>query len=145
MYNVVIIGAGPAGIFAALEITKLRPDWKVALVEKGQKIENRKCPLREGYAKSPSCKKSGLLSVFKIYLITDAIFCNFGDRFLRDGKTGQRIESLTLTHTLQFPDGDVVALVDAPEGTAAPPTEPSSSHTSTSTLGFPRESSISLA
>ena len=61
MYNVVIIGAGPAGIFAALEITKLRPDWKVALVEKGQKIENRKCLLREGYAKCPSCKKCGLL------------------------------------------------------------------------------------
>ena len=29
MYNVAIIGAGPAGIFAALEITKLKPDWKV--------------------------------------------------------------------------------------------------------------------
>ena len=28
MYNVAIIGAGPAGIFAALEITKLKPEWK---------------------------------------------------------------------------------------------------------------------
>lgn len=28
-YNVAIIGAGPAGIFAALEIMKLKPDWKV--------------------------------------------------------------------------------------------------------------------
>ena len=45
MYNVAIIGAGPAGIFAALEITKLKPDWKVVLIEKGQKIENRKCLL----------------------------------------------------------------------------------------------------
>lgn len=61
MYNVAIVGAGPAGIFTALEIVKLRPDWKVVLVEKGEKIEARKCLLREGYAKCPSCKKCGLL------------------------------------------------------------------------------------
>ena len=61
MYNVAIIGAGPAGIFAALEITKLKPDWKVVLVEKGQKIEKRVCLLREGYEKCPNCKKCGLL------------------------------------------------------------------------------------
>ena len=46
MYNVAIIGAGPAGIFSALEIIKLRPEWKVILIEKGQKIEKRKCPIR---------------------------------------------------------------------------------------------------
>ena len=38
MYNVAIIGAGPAGIFSALEIVKLKPDWKVILIEKGQKV-----------------------------------------------------------------------------------------------------------
>ena len=61
MYNVAIVGAGPAGIFAALEIMKLKPEWKVVLIEKGEKIEKRKCLLREGYAKCPSCKKCGLL------------------------------------------------------------------------------------
>ncbi len=61
MYNVAIIGAGPAGIFAALEITKLKPEWKIILIEKGQKIEKRKCLLREGYEKCPGCKKCGLL------------------------------------------------------------------------------------
>lgn len=61
MYNVAIVGAGPAGIFAALEITKLKPDWKVILIEKGDRIEKRKCLLREGYAKCPNCKKCGLL------------------------------------------------------------------------------------
>ena len=61
MYNVAIIGAGPAGIFSALEIVKLKPDWKVVLIEKGDRIEDRKCLLREGYAKCPSCKKCGLL------------------------------------------------------------------------------------
>ena len=61
MYNVAIVGAGPAGIFAALELMKLKPDWKVVLIEKGQKIEKRKCLLREGYEKCPNCKKCGLL------------------------------------------------------------------------------------
>ncbi len=61
MYNVAIIGAGPAGIFTALEIVKLKPEWNVVLIEKGEKIEDRKCLLREGYAKCPSCKKCGLL------------------------------------------------------------------------------------
>ena len=61
MYNVAIIGAGPAGIFSALEIVKLRPEWKVILIEKGQKIENRKCPLREGSPKCVNCKRCGLL------------------------------------------------------------------------------------
>ena len=61
MYNAAIIGGGPAGIFTALELTKLKPDWKIVLIEKGTKIEKRKCLLREGYEKCPSCKKCGLL------------------------------------------------------------------------------------
>ena len=61
MYNVAIIGAGPAGIFAALEITKLKPDWKVVLIEKGQRIEKRKCPIREGSPKCVNCRRCGLL------------------------------------------------------------------------------------
>ena len=61
MYTVAIIGAGPAGIFSALEIVKLRPEWKVVLIEKGQKIEKRKCPIREGSPKCVNCKRCGLL------------------------------------------------------------------------------------
>lgn len=61
MYNVAIIGAGPAGIFTALEIMKLKPDWKVVLVEKGKKIEKRKCHLREGQRVCPNCRTCGLL------------------------------------------------------------------------------------
>src|SRR5574344_2865240 len=61
MYDVAIIGAGPAGIFTALEIVKLRPNWKVILIEKGKKIEKRKCFLRDGYKSCPGCKTCGLL------------------------------------------------------------------------------------
>ena len=61
MYNVAIIGAGPAGIFSALELVKLRPDWKIVLVEKGDRIEKRRCLLRDGLKKCPTCKTCGLL------------------------------------------------------------------------------------
>ncbi len=61
MYNVAIVGGGPAGIFTALEIVKLKPDWKVLLIEKGSKIENRKCPIREGVKKCLGCNTCGLL------------------------------------------------------------------------------------
>ena len=61
MYNAAIVGAGPAGIFTALELVKLKPDWKIILIEKGSKIEKRVCLLRNGYKSCPSCKTCGLL------------------------------------------------------------------------------------
>ena len=61
MYNLAIIGAGPAGIFTALEIQKIKPEWKIIIIEKGSRIEKRTCLLREGYQKCPRCKKCGLL------------------------------------------------------------------------------------
>lgn len=61
MYNVAIVGGGPAGIFTALEIVKLRPEWKVVLIEKGKRIEQRTCPIREGSPKCINCKRCGLL------------------------------------------------------------------------------------
>lgn len=44
MYDVIIIGAGPAGIFTALEMVKKGADKKVLIVEKGSSIEKRSCP-----------------------------------------------------------------------------------------------------
>ncbi len=42
--NILIIGAGPAGIFTALEMVKNKTNKKIVLVEKGQPIEKRHCP-----------------------------------------------------------------------------------------------------
>lgn len=42
--DVVIVGAGPAGIFTALEMIKKNSGRKIVLVEKGKAIENRRCP-----------------------------------------------------------------------------------------------------
>jgi len=41
-YDVIIVGAGPAGIFACNELLKSRPKLKIALIDKGNRIENRK-------------------------------------------------------------------------------------------------------
>lgn len=42
--DVVIVGAGPAGIFTALEMIKLGSKKKIIIIEKGQSVENRHCP-----------------------------------------------------------------------------------------------------
>lgn len=44
MKNILIVGAGPAGIFTALELLKLGSKDKITLLEQGSKIENRVCP-----------------------------------------------------------------------------------------------------
>ena len=46
-YDVIIIGAGPSGIFCAYELTRQKPDLKVLMLEKGRSIEKRQCPKRK--------------------------------------------------------------------------------------------------
>ena len=43
-YDVLIIGAGPAGIFTALEMVRKGSDKRIVIVEKGLPIEKRRCP-----------------------------------------------------------------------------------------------------
>ena len=44
-YDVIIIGAGPGGIFSAYELSKLCPEKKIAVFEEGQPLEKRRCPI----------------------------------------------------------------------------------------------------
>ena len=43
-FDVIIIGAGPSGIFCAYELIKERPSLNILMVEKGRPIEKRVCP-----------------------------------------------------------------------------------------------------
>ncbi|WP_434511908.1 NAD(P)/FAD-dependent oxidoreductase [Desulfitobacterium sp. AusDCA] len=53
-YDVIIVGAGPAGIFTAYELTTLNPELSVLLVEKGRDIYKRYCPiLKKTLSKCP--------------------------------------------------------------------------------------------
>lgn len=44
-YDVIIIGAGPGGIFSAYELMKKRPGLKVGVFEAGTELEKRHCPI----------------------------------------------------------------------------------------------------
>ncbi|MDD3308238.1 MAG: FAD-dependent oxidoreductase [Acetobacterium sp.] len=46
-YDVIIIGAGPGGIFAAMELAKKNKELKILMLEKGNCIEKRICPKRQ--------------------------------------------------------------------------------------------------
>lgn len=46
-YDVILVGAGPMGIYAAYELMLKKPTLKVMLIDKGRNIYNRKCPILE--------------------------------------------------------------------------------------------------
>ena len=58
-YDIIIVGAGPGGIFSAFELLKLRPNLRIAMFEAGNSLEKRHCPIDGVRVKScahcPSC------------------------------------------------------------------------------------------
>ena len=46
-YDVMIIGAGPSGIFCAYELIHAKKNLKILMIEKGRRIEKRECPKRK--------------------------------------------------------------------------------------------------
>ena len=60
-YDVIIVGAGPGGIFTAYELKKRAPEKKVAVFELGRELSRRKCPI-DG-EKVKSCVKCPVCSI----------------------------------------------------------------------------------
>ena len=86
-YDVIIIGAGPGGIFAAYELAEKAPELKVAVFEAGNPLEKRKCPIDGKKIKScVNCKTCAIMSGFSatvIYFIhysTFSIICRSSRR-----------------------------------------------------------------
>lgn len=70
-YDVIIVGAGPAGIFASYELTKLHPEIKLLLLDKGQDIYHRSCPIHEGILKEcPTTKRFEYQSCYPTCALT---------------------------------------------------------------------------
>jgi uncharacterized FAD-dependent dehydrogenase len=101
-YDVVIVGAGPAGIFASLELTKQRPGLNVLLVDQGRDLSHRTCPARIT-GKCVNCKPCAIISGWA------------GAGAFSDGK-------LSLSHevggniTDYMSDNDAQALIDYADG-----------------------------
>ncbi|HOB11719.1 MAG TPA: NAD(P)/FAD-dependent oxidoreductase [Syntrophomonadaceae bacterium] len=60
-FDVIIVGAGPAGIFAAMEICR-STNIKVLLLEKGKAVQNRCCPIGEDAPSCINCKPCSIMS-----------------------------------------------------------------------------------
>ena len=64
-YDVIIIGAGPGGIFAAYELMKKKPDLKLAVFEEGYSLEKRKCPIDgKKIKRCVGCKRCSIMCGF---------------------------------------------------------------------------------
>ena len=64
-YDVIIIGAGPGGIFAAYELMQKNPLLKVAVFEAGHALSKRRCPIDGDKVKSCiGCKSCSIMSGF---------------------------------------------------------------------------------
>ena len=61
MYDVVIVGAGPAGLFSAYELIENNPKLKILLLDKGKFAKNRVCPMKQTN-KCVNCNPCAILS-----------------------------------------------------------------------------------
>ena len=64
-YDVIIIGAGPGGIFSAYELAEKRPELKIAVFEAGHALHKRHCPIDGVKVKSCiGCRSCSIMSGF---------------------------------------------------------------------------------
>jgi len=64
-YDVIIVGAGPGGIFSAYELIQKKPNLKIAVFESGYSLEKRHCPIDGEKVKSCiKCKTCAIMSGF---------------------------------------------------------------------------------
>lgn len=64
-YDVIIIGAGPGGIFSAYELVQQKPELNIGVFEAGHSLEKRHCPIDGERIKSCiNCKSCSIMSGF---------------------------------------------------------------------------------
>ncbi len=64
-YDVIIVGAGPGGIFSAYELIRNKPELKIAVFEAGNELKKRKCPIDGDKVKSCiNCKTCAIMNGF---------------------------------------------------------------------------------
>ncbi len=64
-YDIIIVGAGPGGIYAAYELTRGTKDLKIAVFDSGHRLDQRKCPIDGKKIKTCiNCKSCSIMSGF---------------------------------------------------------------------------------
>ncbi|MGE5894746.1 MAG: NAD(P)/FAD-dependent oxidoreductase [bacterium] len=61
-FDVIIVGAGPAGIFCTLELLKHNPSLRILLLEKGIDLPERECPMKKKNIPCVECRECNLVS-----------------------------------------------------------------------------------
>lgn len=61
-YDVIIIGAGPAGLFSAYELITKNKNLKIALLDKGSSVEHRVCPMNKKGVPCQNCNPCAILA-----------------------------------------------------------------------------------
>ncbi len=61
-YDVIIIGAGPAGLFSAYELISKKKNLKVAILDRGSRVKNRVCPMNKMGIPCQNCNPCAILS-----------------------------------------------------------------------------------
>ena len=61
-YDVVIIGAGPAGLFCAYELISNNKELKVTIVDRGFRVSRRVCPMNKFHVPCKNCNPCAILS-----------------------------------------------------------------------------------
>ncbi|QVK19648.1 NAD(P)/FAD-dependent oxidoreductase [Mycoplasmatota bacterium] len=70
-YDVIVVGAGPAGIFTCYELMLKKPELKVLLIDKGHDIYHRRCPILEKKIDKCPINREGISSCHPACSITN--------------------------------------------------------------------------
>lgn len=61
-YDVIIVGAGPAGLFSAYELIENNKDLDILILDRGKSVEHRFCPMNKNHVPCVNCNPCNILS-----------------------------------------------------------------------------------
>ena len=73
MYDVIIVGAGPAGLFSAYELVKKNKNLKILLIDKGKFAKNRCCPIAKNKKECINCIITVCINIINLSMVHNQI------------------------------------------------------------------------